>query len=238
MQPDLARLILRHRHVGPMLSALLTGTNAGVRITDEGGTVILEREAAGIGSERHPIVVEGSTLGWVDGDRVARSIAAVLSYACAREADKRSLAREALDRYRELNVVYELAEALSGQLDVETIAAIVAAEAGKLPAGGHGSLLLEWRGGIAAAVAASQVAEEVNDVAADPRASVDERVFAAVACAPVVARGQTIAILLVGSTVPVEYQSADLKLLSAIAAIAGPALAQARAHEAAAAGVG
>ena len=29
MELDLARLIVRHRHVAPMLSALLSGTNAG-----------------------------------------------------------------------------------------------------------------------------------------------------------------------------------------------------------------
>ena len=105
MELDLARLIVRHRHVAPMLSALLSGTNAGIRIRDEAGTVILEREATGIGFEKFPIAVEGRTVGWVEGDRTGRAIAAVLSYAVARETDKRSLAREALDRYRELNLV-------------------------------------------------------------------------------------------------------------------------------------
>src|SRR6185503_6937542 len=109
------------RHVAPMLSALLTGTNAGVRISDTTGTVILEREGSGIGFERYPITVEGREIGVVEGDRVGRAIASVLSYAVAREADKRSLAREALDRYRELNLVYDLAERLSGDLDLETI---------------------------------------------------------------------------------------------------------------------
>jgi hypothetical protein len=80
---DLARLIVRHRHVAPMLSALLTGTNAGVRITDSAGAVVLEREAGGIGFERFPIVVDGATVGSVEGDRVARAVAAVLSYALA-----------------------------------------------------------------------------------------------------------------------------------------------------------
>ena len=95
MELDLARLIVRHRHVAPMLSALLSGTNAGTRIRDEAGTVILEREATGIGFEKFPIAVEGRTVGWVEGDRTGRAIAAVLSYAVARETDKRSLAREA-----------------------------------------------------------------------------------------------------------------------------------------------
>jgi hypothetical protein len=255
MEMDLARLIIRHRHVAPMLSALLSGTNAGVRISNEEGIVILEREASGIGFEKFPITVEGRIVGWVEGDRTGRAIAAVLSYAVAREADKRSLAREALDRYRELSLVYELADVLSGELDVEEIGRIVIAEASRLPAGGSGFLLLVddagalnpvavshgsddapgWPagagahpgdGGILGSVARSAVAEEVNDVAADARASAAERTYASLIAAPVVARGRTIGVLGAGSRTPADYLAGDLKLLAAIAAIAAPALAQ------------
>jgi adenylate cyclase len=252
-EPDLARLIVRHRHVAPMLSALLSGTNAGVRISDADGTVILEREGGGIGSERFPITVEGRILGWVEGDRLGRAIASVLSYAVARETDKRSLAREALDRYRELNLVYDLAERLSGDLGLGAVAEIAIAEAGKLPAGGTGFLLLAdddgalqpvegaagsalpvgdgvAGSGILGSIAGSAVAEEVNDVDIDPRSTLAERRFASLIAAPVVARGRTIGVLGAASEPRIEYQSADLKLLAAIAAIAGPALEQARAH--------
>jgi len=251
MEQDLARLIVRHRHVAPMLSALLSGTNAGVRISDAAGVVVLEREAGGIGFDRFPITVEGQTVGWVEGDRTGRAIAAVLSYAIAREADKRSLAREALDRYRELNLVYELADRLSGGLELDAVARIVVAEASRLPAGGEGFLLLldaagalrpvaggegpdiaidgpAAGAGILGAVARSAVAEEVNDVASDPRANAAERAFAALIAAPVVARGRTIGVLGAAARTPVEYRGADLKLLAAIAAIAGPSLAQAQ----------
>ncbi len=265
-EPDLARLIVRHRHVAPMLSALLSGTNAGVRISAADGTVILEREANGIGFEKFPIAVEGRTVGWVEGDRVGRAIASVLSYAVAREADKRSLAREALDRYRELNLVYDLAERLSGELTVASVGAIAIAEAGKLPAGGKGFLLIADESGgldapagagapdrpgagdtiasgrigegILGAVAASAVAEEVNDVDTDPRSTPAERVLASLICAPVVARGRTIGVLGAGSATRTEYQAADLKLIAAIAAIVGPALEQARVHEASGTQVG
>lgn len=252
MEQDLARLIVRHRHVAPMLSALLTGTNAGVRITDATGTVILEREGSGIGFERYPITVEGREVGVVEGDRVGRAIASVLSYAVAREADKRSLAREALDRYRELNLVYDLAERLSGDLDLDTVAGIAVGEAGKLAGGGSGFLyLVDERGGlraligdavrdggILAAIAASGIAEEVNDVASDARASGADRELASLIGAPVVARGRTLGVLGAGSPSRVDYQAADLKLLAAIAAITGPALdhALARSPDAAAAG--
>jgi putative methionine-R-sulfoxide reductase with GAF domain len=253
---DLTRLVVRHRHVAPMLSALLTGTNAGCRISDADGTVIIEREGPGIGFERFPISVEGRTVGWVEGDRSARAIAAVLSYAVAREADKRSLAREALDRYRELNLVYELADRLSGEHDVASVAAILVAEAGRLPAGGDGFLLLgdghlraagggdagtalegEHVGeGIIGGVVASGVAEEVNDVIGNARSVTAERAFASLIAAPVVARGRTLGVLGAASRTPVTYQAADLKLLAAIAAIAGPALAGARGTEDAPAG--
>jgi hypothetical protein len=249
MELDLARLIVRHRHVAPMLSALLSGTNAGIRIRDEAGTVILEREATGIGFEKFPIAVEGRTVGWVEGDRTGRAIAAVLSYAVARETDKRSLAREALDRYRELNLVYELAERLSGELDLEEIGRVVVAEASRLPAGGDGFFLVlddgrlgsigggpggdpggelvgnEPAGGILGAIAAAAIAEEVNDIAADPRSSAAERGFGSLIAAPVVARGRTLGVVGAASRQPIAYQAADLKLIAAIAAIAGPALA-------------
>lgn len=245
MELDLARLIVRHRHVAPMLSALLSGTNAGIRIRDAAGAVILEREATGIGFEKFPIAVEGRTVGWVEGDRTGRAIAAVLSYAVARETDKRSLAREALDRYRELNLVYELADRLSGELDLDEVGRVVVAEASRLPAGGEGFFLVlhdgrldsigggpggelvgdEAAGGILGAIAAAAVAEEVNDVAADDRSSPAERGFGSLIAAPVVARGRTLGVVGAASRQPIVYQAADLKLIAAIAAIAGPALA-------------
>jgi len=258
MELDLARLIVRHRHVAPMLSALLSGTNAGIRISDAGGTVILEREATGIAFERFPIQVEGATVGWVEGDRTGRAIAAVLSYAVARESDKRSLAREALDRYRELSLVYELADTLSGELDAAAVATIVIGEASRLPAGGEGFLLVvsggrslvpvaadaqplaggELGSGILGRIAATAVAEEVNDVSGDPRATDDERRFASLIAAPVVVRGRTVGVVGAVSAAPRTYAAADLKLIAAIAAIAGPAIAQAQADPAAGLPVG
>ena len=246
---DLARLVVRHRHVAPMLSALLTGTNAGCRISDADGAVILEREGSGIGFEKFPIAVEGRTVGWVEGDRAGRAIAAVLSYAVARESDKRSLAREALDRYRELSLVYELADRLSGELELDAVGRIAVEEAGRLPGGGAGFLLVgdgadralepvaDPAGigrvvigtGIVGSIAGSAVAEEVNDVAADARATAAEREFASLIAAPIVARGRTLGVLGAASRTPVEDQAADLKLLAAIAAIVGPAIAGARA---------
>ena len=79
---ELRRLIVRHRHVAPMLSVLLASTDARVTITSTSGELILDRQMGAAPAdapvERHPIIVEGSTVGWVDGPRPSGAIAAVL----------------------------------------------------------------------------------------------------------------------------------------------------------------
>ncbi len=240
---ELRRLIVRHRHVAPMLSVLLASTDARVTIYSTNGEVILDR-AGGVGAadapvERHPIVVEGTPVGWVDGPRPAGAVAAVLSYACARETDKRALAREALDRYRELNLIYDLADRIGGHLDVDAVAAVAQEEAGKLPTGGTGFVLLrgragsdELRLGILALVDQGE-AEIVNDIAADPRASHVDVAWASVVAVPLIASGMRLGVIGTRSATPVEYHASDLKILVAIASLTAPTLRQAADYEAA-----
>lgn len=258
MDIDLRRLVTRHRHVAPMLSAVLAGTDARVIVTDADGTVILHRdtgpsEQADAPTQRYPILLEGQAIGWVEGQRVAAAVAAVLGYAAAREHDKRSLAQEALERYRELNLIYDLADKIGANLNVASVAAVAIHEAGRLPGGGIGFLLLKQDDGSLAPVdgmdtphgmadAASGVgilgvvleaeAEIVNDTAGDSRATMTERGLASMIMAPLKVRGERIGIVGATSESPTEYRAADLKVLAAIAALTAPTLDQARAHEA------
>ncbi len=261
---ELRRLIVRHRHVAPMLSVLLAGTDARLTITDVDGGVILDRQTGAAPpdapSERHPIVIEGATVGWVEGPRPAGSIAAVLGYAGARETDKRSLAREALDRYRELNLIYDLADAIGAVLEIDAIATVAVAEAGRLPSGGTGFVMLltedrlhlaarpstgvdapivehDATGGILGAVLAG-APEIVNDIAGDPRATALERAFSSLVAAPLRVRGERIGVIGTISRDPVEYHASDLRLLGAIASLAAPTFDQAVTLEAALRGEG
>ena len=240
---ELRRLIVRHRHVAPMLSVLLAGTDARLTITDTDGAMVLDRQVGGAPAdapvERHPITVEGRTVGWVEGPRPAGSIAAVLSYAASRETDKRALAREALDRYRELSLIYELSETIGATLEVDAVAAVAVDEASRLPSGGEGFIVLRdgpdrerLDGGILGAVLDGD-AEIVNDVAGDARATATERGLASLVAAPLKVRGERIGVIGTGSATPVEYRASDLKVLTAIASLAAPTLAQAAVHEAA-----
>jgi adenylate cyclase len=257
---ELRRLIVRHRHVAPMLSVLLASTDARVHITDLDGETLLDRDSrtavADAPVERHPIMVEGRPVGWVEGPRPAGAIATVLSYACSREADKRSLASEALDRYRELNLIYDLAERIAVSPHLADVAAVAVSEASRLPSGGTGFLLLEdsaagtlvphpigdeasgpfsaapLRDGILGAVFSGDP-EIVNDVAGDPRTVAAERTVASIVAAPLKVEGVRYGVIGTASTTPVEFQAGDLKVLSAIAALTAPAVSQALRYESA-----
>jgi K+-sensing histidine kinase KdpD len=253
MDVDLRRLIIRHRNVAPMISALLAGTDAKIRILDSEDRVILDRDSAnapgGI-SQRVPINADREVVGWVEGGRVATAIAAVLSYACAREADKRSLSQEALERYRELSLIYDLAERIGATLEIGAVAEVAVDEVSRLPGGGRGFLLLHEDGrlvhppnlepgplaaasareGILGAVTRGEP-EIINDIAADERATAGERAFASIIVAPLKVRGERVGVIGAVSESPVEYRAADLKVLAAVAALAGPAIDQSRQHE-------
>lgn len=240
---ELRRLVIRHRHVGPMLSVLLASTNARVTITSLDGEVVLDRQAGAAPPdaplERHPIAVEGQPIGWVEGPRPAGAVAAVLSYAAARETDKRALAREALDRYRELNLIYDLADEIGATLEVDAVTDVAVEEASRLPSGGQGFVILRdgpeaarLEEGILAAVFAGE-AEIVNEVAADPRASEADRAVASLVAAPLRVRGERLGVIGTASPTPIEFHASDLKVLTAIASLAAPTLQQAALHEAA-----
>jgi hypothetical protein len=246
---ELRRLIVRHRHVAPMVSALLAGTDAAVTIRDDAGEVVLERTGAGAGDGSHPVTVDGETLGTVEGGRAARGVAAVLAYAAARERDKRSLANEALERYRELSLIYDLAAAIGGDTDLGSIVGTATAELSRLPNDSRGFLLLlgadgslapapevaaddgslgatRLGEGIVGGIAAAGIAELVEDATADGRATAAERAAGSIVAAPLRAGDATIGV--VGATASGgAFRAADLKVVTAIAALAGPAIGRA-----------
>jgi putative methionine-R-sulfoxide reductase with GAF domain len=242
-----------------MLSALLAATDARAHITDADGETVLDRDSRSIEEdapiERHAILVEGETVGWVEGPRPASAIASVLSYACSRETDKRSLASEALDRYRELNLIYDLADRIAGSPHLADIAAVAVDEASRLPTGGTGFLLLESPTpgrltphplGENASLFAEQPATEgllgaayagdpeiVNDVAADPRAVATDRIAASLIVAPLKVEGARLGVIGTASKESVLFQAGDLKILTAIAALTAPFVSQAHRYESA-----
>lgn len=247
---ELRRLIVRHRHVGPLVASLLAGTDAQVTIRDAGGETILDRGGL-TGGERFPIVAEYDTIGWVEGGRTARVVASVLSYAASRERDKRSLAAEALERYRELSLIYDLADALGARDDEAAVGALVTDQLARITDGASPFVLSLADDGALASVAGTALPgalagaragegivgrsaasdalpELVEQPAEDPRAGPGERASGPMLVAPMRVGGRVVGVLGVLAPPRATLRAADLKVVTAIAALAGPALLRAR----------
>lgn len=250
---NLAKLITRDKEASSVVAVLLDALHSGIEVKDADG--IRLAGYSGHSHEEHELVLDGEVIGKVGGHAGASVIASVLTYMVNREAEKRSLAGDALDMYRELNLLYELSEKIGASLQVETIAMIAVKEACRRVKEGEGFMLLldEPMGaltpiiapaegsplvtgirmgeGIVGQVAFSGQAEIVNEVVADPRRTAFESSLKSLVCAPLKARQRVIGVVCVGSLTPVVYTAADLKFLGTIAAQVAPAIDNAMLYE-------
>lgn len=250
---NLKRLIGR-RPLGTVVSDVMRLAGAGATLCDSQGRVLLGSAAAD--GPGHPVRAGGKPIGRIFGAGVTAALAAALSALCDQELERRALAAETLERYTEIAMVYELAERVAACLEpaevarlvIETVRRCIAADrvailllneatgllvdlapAGK--AAPEQGMALEPGQGIAGSVFMTGTAEIVNDVAADPRADRGTSAQPSLMCAPFTVQDTRIGVITVGSTRPREYTAGDLKVLVAVAAIAGGALEGARLHE-------
>lgn len=176
----------------------------------------------------------------------------LIGWGLARDTERRSLAEEALERYRELNLLYDLAER-SASLDPQAVIRVAAAEVGRIcrraastalvtddegrlvpvgePPAGVAADAFHIGKGIVGGAAAGGDGEIVNDPAADPRATEAEVALGALMVAPLKAGGRSLGVLLVSGRQDDEFTAGEQRMLSAVAALTAPALEAAMTHE-------
>jgi len=206
-------------------------------------------------TQRHPIQLEDEVLGFVMGGNQAAPLAALLTQLAEKEVEKRLLADEVLDLYREVNLLYNLSEKLAASLELEPVAQLALSQAQTLIEATDGLVMLFDETGhklesvaafgntselssqltcvdlIIDVVAQTGKAEIVNDVRADPRYAECESSIRSLACAPLKVNQQVIGVIVLFSVTPVLYTAADLKLLNTLASQAGPAIQSAIIYE-------
>ena len=153
-------------------------------------------------------------------------MAALLDHLVAREAERKALGAEVLHLYREINLIYSFSEKLAALLDLERVARADAA-GGAAPhrrhrrrrhaaRRGHRRAARRWPAfgdgvrrltgvhasvdGIIGAVAATGVAEIVDDVEPDPRRVADDTTLRSLICAPLKVGERVIGVIALGST--------------------------------------
>lgn len=194
------------------------------------------------------LLVRGAGLLRPGAEAGARFLHHGLTLLLTRGEESRSLARETLERYREINLLYNIGETISASLDPEAIPHLVLAEAVRVISTDAGCVLLtdargllECRVGFGAPeaqealteIASSELLEVLEDrqpriltLAAHPA---QPEAIEALVCAPLKTRERVSGLIVLGRHGAQSlFTASDEKLLSALAGQAAVAIENAR----------
>lgn len=232
------------------VQAVISGLDAPVFVRDADGALLVGEERADA-THTFPVDHEGEPLGWVAGPEKARSLADFLAYLAQREAEKKTLASEALRKYREITLLYDITDKIAACLDIKEISRLIISEINRLVKGNTSLMLLnEGSGvldiisasgreytpkviirpgqGIAGCVFVSGSPEIIDDVLTDPRYIRGPAHMRSLICTPLKVKDKVMGIVNVSSEAPFAYTAEDLKLLNVVAYQAAAAIENAR----------
>jgi class 3 adenylate cyclase len=202
----------------------------------------------------YPIKLGEQVIGWVIGLENTAIVASLITYLANQEFEKKTLARETLDRYKEINLLYNISGKLSTCLDFNAVAKLVINEATKLiQADSASAMLLDEKTGnleiiaalgkahdpqlilrpgvgIAGSVFQTGRAEILNDVESDPRFVLSANPIRSLICAPLKTQNVVMGVLNISSGEPINYTAQDLKLAIALASQGASAIENALLH--------
>ena len=241
---------------------ILLGSKIGNTIGSGAEITGLDKEKAGVDPEklsfekddpklygRFPVYFHDQIIGWVSGGAGALSVAKLLAYQAQLEEEKKLLAKETLEKYKEINLLYNLTEKLSQKPDAQEIAGLVLKEAKKTIKADSMAILLANEAndrieviaaygsiqeqdpvlfdgeGLVESIRLTGRAEIINEVAADPRYFALNPLFKSIMYAPLKIKDNIIGIFILGSQEKIlNYTAEDLKMLNVLSSQAAFAL--------------
>jgi serine phosphatase RsbU (regulator of sigma subunit) len=250
----LRRLIARQPDTRALVSSIAQALGSPVAVEDFDGRLLFGEASTDAVASRFPVTHQDASLGWVSGGSQAGAVAALLGHLLAKEAERKALGAEVLHLYREINLIYSFSEKIAALLQVEGVARLTLQETRHVIVATDGAILLldedtgelrtiagfgdepALRGlrrgaGIIGSVAQSGNGEIVNDVDTDSRRVVGHTAIKALICAPLKVGERVIGVIVLGSTVPMAYTAAELKLLNTLGLQAASAIENARLFE-------
>lgn len=227
-------------------------------LKDLNGKIIIHQSHKNTGSNvlppnQYQIVLEGKIIGWVEGNERAKAIARLLEVLARKELEKKALAQELLDKYRELTLFYNISEKILEIVDPEKVANLVFEEARKFIKATQGVVMLfddstgkletiaafdsdpeyateyqtylPWKSeNFVYEVATYGRGKIVNDVSSDARFSDNQPPVNSMICVPLKTKNKIIGAIALGSKTPVNYTAEDLKLMTTLASQAASAI--------------
>jgi len=233
----LKRFLRARKPLRSALEALIELHENPFWICDQTGKVLLgDGDPVG---DAHPIERDSTVLGHVHARQGAPQILSIIHGFLDLETEKRDLANEVLDRYRELTLLYDMAAHLTECKDIAGVTALVLREANKVAPSDWGAVMLLVNDTLTTVAHIGTVLERpegstlINRVALTGRAEMiddtgaDQTLRGWIA-APIKARVGVMGILVLGNHAPQVYTSGNLKLVTSLAGQVAPVIESAR----------
>lgn len=250
-QISLKKLLVK-KEVAKFLNQAISST---VGIQDAQGK-LLWGEIPEYPSSRHPIAVDEQVLGWVVSQGDTLSISSLLSYLVKEEIDKRQMASELLQKYKEINLFSRLSEKITASLELSVVMESVIGEIKRLIKATSGAILLlnEQKGaleitsafgtttqnsqvyfqvdeGIAGSVFKTGKGELINNVSSDSRFVAGQNPVSSLMCVPLKTQDRVMGVLTISNEEPIDYKAEDLQLLTILASQAAHAIENSILHK-------
>ena len=251
---QLKHLVDKKSGVQSILSEMIATAPSPLTILDSDGNHLL---GAKLSSEktRIPIKLDDKIIGWVTESEFAPWLAHLIEHLAARERDRREHRTEILQAYREINIFYRLAEMLLVTLESANVAKTALEEASHLFTSSGGGVILADEtkqnvktiasfggagiipnelnpGTILGDVLVSGKGEFTNHTLSNVRRTGFDLKVDALICAPLNSRNRTrMGLIYLFNREHITYRDSDLKSLTALTALAAPAIETALLHE-------
>jgi GAF domain-containing protein len=167
------------------------------------------------------------------------------------EVEKKTITNEALERYKEINCLYHIAEGLIRCKGIQDIAQLTVKAAKRVLEFSSASIMVvrdrdrnsleliagigtagnytpgaivDLKNGIAASAIEQRRGEVINNTSADPRFVEGVNPICSMICVPLIGQDRVIGVINISSDTPTRYTASDLKLLKTIASQVTPAI--------------
>ena len=212
-----------------------------ISISDSAGEVLLLNKGIKSIEEKHPILLNGEVIGFVEGGDESLSVASLITFVANKELENLLLADETLYRYKELVLLYNTAEKITSNSFSAKVEHLIIEESQKIVKSDNVCVMLLNREtnlletvafsgnekfekvvakpgeGIVGGIFLSCKAEIINNVANDPRFVVGKDEINSMMCAPLKTKNKVLGVISISSKNLDCFTSEDLKLFTTLA---------------------
>lgn len=248
------RLLAKHE-ISSLLQDISNSLDTPACICDADGTPLFGDMSEDSFNFTFPLNLDGKVIGLVKGGRDSASVVSLLQYIANAEAERTTLGRETLDKYREISMLCDFGTKIGSCLDTKEVVWIVIGEIRKLLSadiiavllcnengavtevisddGSGGELLIASLepGELVENFLVTATPEIVNDLAHDPRCRNSPQIFSSMMCSPLKNQDKTVGYVCAGSINRRDYRARDLKLLTTLSDQTAVALEKAQLYD-------